>query len=893
MNFLKNIYAIAFVLASTVIFAQTQLTGKVVDESNTGLPGASVVVEGTTDGASADFDGNFTVNTANASGQVKVSFVGYTTKMLDFNGTTDFGTIQLMPSAESLDEVVIVGIADIAKERETPVAVSTIKATEIIERLGTQELPELLNATPSVYATKQGGGYGDARINVRGFDQRNTAVLINGVPVNDMENGWVYWSNWAGLSDVTTAMQVQRGLGSSKLAISSVGGTINVLTKTSDAREGGNFSATYGNDNFLKVLGSYSTGKMESGFSASVLLSQFQGDGYADGTKFQGNTYFIGFGYEINDNNSVMFTATGAPQWHHQRYYAPNIKTYMKYSDTDDPNIKYNGDWGYLNGEEFTWRRNFYHKPVASLNWDLKFNETSSLSTVLYSSWGRGGGTGPIGKINGAAEYYGQFKDADGLTRFDDIVAWNSGNDVPDFGDVRESNEDGLYINERKKGLTRRASMNSHDWYGLISNFHKDVNDNFGIDFGIDARTYTGMHYRIVNDDLGADGYNNTYKDVNNPDMMITEYYEANPSWNPFVDIAGQQKIEYYNDGNVHWIGAFGQLEYKNDQISTFLQFGGSQQGFQRVDYFNYLNSDPEQTTDWQNILGGNVKGGLNYNINEKHNVFANAGYYSKQPGFDAIFLNYKNDVNEDRVNEKVLGVEVGYGFRSERASVNLNLYRTSWADRYEHTTAYFGDTGYGVDILGVTELHSGIEADITYRPLENLSLKGMVSVGDWEYSGSPNASVYDDNNEFIGEYTLYLDGVKVGDAAQFTSRLGMTWEVFKNFKLDMSQFFADNLYADIDATSFNYEGHPGALKLPAYSLTDMGVSYKFNLSDSMGLSLRANVNNLWDDIYISESETNYHISDYTSGTWNGIDTGNRVYFGFGRTWNVSARFNF
>ena len=64
--------------------------------------------------------------------------------------------------------------------------------------------------------------------------------MINGVPVNDMENASVYWSNWAGLSDVTSAMQVQRGLGSSKLAIASVGGTINVITKSSDMKEVGN-----------------------------------------------------------------------------------------------------------------------------------------------------------------------------------------------------------------------------------------------------------------------------------------------------------------------------------------------------------------------------------------------------------------------------------------------------------------------------------------------------------------------------------------------------------------------------------------------------------------------------------------------------------------------------
>jgi len=125
--------------------------------------------------------------------------------------------------SKDIEEVVLTGVADIAKDRKTPVAVSTIKEAQIVERLGNQEFPEILNTTPSIYATKGGGGFGDGRVNVRGFDMNNTAVMINGVPVNDMESGAVYWSNWAGLSDVTSAMQIQRGLGSSKLAIASIG----------------------------------------------------------------------------------------------------------------------------------------------------------------------------------------------------------------------------------------------------------------------------------------------------------------------------------------------------------------------------------------------------------------------------------------------------------------------------------------------------------------------------------------------------------------------------------------------------------------------------------------------------------------------------------------------
>ena len=192
---------------------------------------------------------------------------------------------------KDIEQVVLTGVADIAKDRKTPVAVSTIKEAQIVDKLGNQEFPEILNTTPSVYATKGGGGFGDSRINVRGFDQRNTAVMINGVPVNDMENGAVYWSNWAGLSDVTSAMQVQRGLGSSKLAIASVGGTINVLTRAADKKRQGNVTVGVGNDGYHKALFSYNTGKSDKGWSSSFLMSRTAGSMYADGTEFEGFSF--------------------------------------------------------------------------------------------------------------------------------------------------------------------------------------------------------------------------------------------------------------------------------------------------------------------------------------------------------------------------------------------------------------------------------------------------------------------------------------------------------------------------------------------------------------------------------------------------------------------------
>lgn len=143
----------------------------------------------------------------------------------------------------NLEEVVVSSrVIDVAKERETPIAVSTISAQEVLLKVGNQEFPEIMNKTPGVYATKQGGGYGDSRISLRGFDQRNTSFLINGQPVNDMENGWVYWSNWQGLTDVTSSIQIQRGLGATSLAVPSVGGTVSIFTKSAEKAQGGSIT---------------------------------------------------------------------------------------------------------------------------------------------------------------------------------------------------------------------------------------------------------------------------------------------------------------------------------------------------------------------------------------------------------------------------------------------------------------------------------------------------------------------------------------------------------------------------------------------------------------------------------------------------------------------------
>ena len=394
MKYLIQIVLVGvFCATDSISFAQ--VTGKVTDASTgAALPGATVVAQGSDSGVATGPDGTFKLN-GTPQGNIVVSFIGY--KTLTLAAKADMGNIGLKPTSLGLDAAsIIANVVDIAIPRETPVAVSTISIAEIAQKVGNLEFPEIMNRTPGVYATKQGGGYGDSRISLRGFDQRNTSFLINGQPINDMENGWVYWSNWQGLTDVASGIQIQRGLGASRLAVPSVGGTVSIFTKAARMEQGGLVSETIGNDGYAKTSVSYNTGKNENGWASAFLFSKWYGNGYVNNTQGEGWTYFAALGYEPEDSKHAMnLSVLGAGQWHHQAYYGTQLQDYLDYGPVQgDDYRKFNQLYGEYQGEEFSVLRNYYNKPLATFNWDWKISSNVTLATSLYGSAGRGGGTG-------------------------------------------------------------------------------------------------------------------------------------------------------------------------------------------------------------------------------------------------------------------------------------------------------------------------------------------------------------------------------------------------------------------------------------------------------------------------------------------------------------------
>ena len=839
MRKFKHLLMVVVLCTSATIFAQTKLTGKVVDETSQPLPGASIVVKGSSTGVSTDFDGNFTLETSISSGSIVVSFVGYEAKNFTFNGTKNFGTIALNPSAESLEEIIITATS-FAVDRKTPVAVSTVKADVIENKLGSQEFPEILKSTPGVYATKSGGGFGDGRLTLRGFNSENVAVMINGVPVNDMENGRVYWSNWAGLADVTSAMQVQRGLGASKLAVPSIGGTVNILSKTTDVEKGGNIFTAVGNDGYQKYGATVSTGLLDNGFAATVSASKTKGDGYVDGTEFEGYNYFVNISKQINDNHKIALTSFGAPQYHGQRQNQSLISTYRN----AESGIKFNPNWGLRDGNVVNVEDNFYHKSQTSLNHYWTINDKTNVSTALYASWGTGGGGGTAGNTS---LFNNRIGGDDQPIDIDNIVAINRAN-----GALGAE----AYL---------RASRNDHSWFGALSTLKTELNENLSFIGGVDLRMYTGKHFSEVTDLLGAD-YALDDSNVNNPNAALQV----------------GDKRDYWNDGEVGWQGVFTQLEYDKDNIAGFISAAFSNTSYRRIDYFQYLPGNQE--TDKYSFTGYSVKGGANYNINDEHNVFANIGYFEKAPGFDAVFLNYDNDhINADAENQKIFSAELGYGLRAAKFAANVNLYRTEWKDRTLTRSFQNPDGSFNsANILGVNAIHQGVEVDFTYRPSEKLSVIGMLSLGDWTWDNDvTNVQIFDEEQNLVQTIDLFIAGLKVSDAAQTTAALGFDYELMPktNFTVDFN-YFAD-LYARYDPNSRGSVG-PQAWKAPDYSTFDMSIRHGFKIGD-LDATLIGRMNNVFNTEY---------IADATDGAGS-VDSTALVWYGYGRTFNISAKINF
>lgn len=842
------------------LVGQTTVTGTVMDaNTNEGIRATIVVGEKSIETA---VSGDFTFNVGLKDSVLTISSKGYETSTRKVS--KDPIEVYLVSSSMSMKAVQLT--ASIAgKNRKTPIVYTNVTGKDIRESLGSADLPTLFNNTPGVYSTQQGGGAGDARITIRGFNQRNIAVMVDGIPVNDMENGAVYWSNWFGLSQVTSFTQIQRGLGSSRLANPSVGGTINIVTRGFAERFAAGASMEYGDANYQQYSAFVNTGRLKGDWGAVFALTKRSSDGYVDGLYDNMYSIFTKVEKRFGKRANLSFTFIGAPQEHGQRSYKARLPLYSNQLaqetglDTSingmvvDQGRRYNQHMGQLDRTELkdgqrvstgsailNERRNKFFKPQAYLKFDFKPNARMFNSAVLYASIGQGGGVRSQG-IRQDPNLYGQYI----FQR-----AYNANR----YGSVFAPNVDPAYHPSLRKSTAILAEdVNNHKWAGLLNTFNYKIDKYNTFTAGIDLRVYEGEHYRRVHDLLGGEYFRPDANDTM-PGNTSRIYKEGDA-------------FDWKNYGNVRWAGTFAEYEYAKNKVSTFINASLSYSSYKRTDYFRANPDGSPSVTDWVNIVGTTLKTGLGYNLTKAINIFGNLGYLNRPSRFSNVF-DRSNSVVKQLENEIVLGSEMGLKYSSRRFSTELNGYYTNWNNRpLNSLPSYATDDGevFSYNINGLRAVHLGGEFKAIYKMKNGLSIQTAIALGDWRWKSAANAAVFDDNGDSVATVRFDATDVHVGDAAQNQFVLNLKYapkKFLKGLYVSFEAIYFAKHFADFEPTALK-EGfeRTESFQTPNYSMINTSAGYNF-LVNKQRVKVFLNIRNLTDALFISDANHRLNRND-------------------------------
>ena len=320
----------------------------------------------------------------------------------------------------------------------------------------------------------------------------------------------------------------------------------------------------------------------------------------------------------------------------------------------------------------------------------------------------------------------------------------------------------------------------------------------------------------------------------------------------------------------ISYANLFGQAEYKSGDFTAFIASTLSGTHYRREDPYNY----PENPlSDPVNKAGFDVKGGASYKVGAYGNIYGNLGYYSREPYYKFVYVNYSNTVAHDLANEKITAAEAGYTYENGKITSRINLYYTLWKDKsmLSRENIQLTDSTMTRSLVrGLNALHRGIEAEISYNLIQNLFVAATLSFGDWKWQNDVSASIY-------------TKGLYVGDAPQNQLGLSAEYRTLAGFRFSADWVFYDRLYANFDPVNRNNpDDRMQPYRIESYSLLDLYAGYDMNVKQFPVSFQLACQNVLGTETIIRGDDGASHDIDTFKGFWS-----------LGRTFNVSAKISF
>lgn len=815
LNF-KNVLSrllllVTFFFISFSSYSQLKLNGVVNDQDGKALVGATVQLIGTFQAVSTSVEGSYAFEKLEKGKySIQVSYIGYETKSkeieLNENTVLDFS---LAFSPYLSDEFTVVGTRI---DKETPMVYSTLDKKQIASQNLGQDMPELLSTTPSVVFTSDAGnGVGYTYMRMRGSDQSNINVTINGVPLNDAESQQVFWVDLPDLSSSTEDIQVQRGVGTSTNGSGAFGGSVNLQTENISSDPYAEINLAYGSFNTIKSTFKVGTGILNKHWSMSGRGSIVQSDGYVDRSSAKLASYFGALQYSSAKTN-VRLLAFGGGEITQQAWNGvPSVRLENDVQGMEDYAAA--SAWGPVHTENLLnsdRRYNYYlyenevddyNQYHNQLHLNQEINHNLVLNVSAFYTKGKG--------------FFEQYQYEENA--FDDNAFSDYGIDDPIIGGDTITNANFI----RKRWL-------DNDFYGTVFNLRYDKG-RWDAVFGGSYTQYKGKHFGNVIWSSVATSYDAPF-----------EYYSNNSIKNDF---------DFYAKANF--------------DLNEMISFYGDLQ-FRHVDY-SYLGIDNngnnlQQITDLNFF---NPKAGINAQLNPENRLFASFAVGNKEPNRDDYVVAPPNDKPE---HQTLYDLEIGYTLAKRNFALDVVVYNMQYKNQLI-STGQVNDVGEVVRTNVPNSYRRGVEVIFNYQPLNWLrwTLNATGSINKIE-----NHVEYVDNWDTWGKDTLSLGTTDISFSPSIIVGSDIAFTLFeKTHKEDKKQRLTLNIISKYVGKQYLDNTSSDDRSIDPYFINDLRLNYSLEHIGLRNITFIALVRNVLDVKYVS----NGWVYKYQSGdTMNKLD---------------------
>lgn len=816
---------------------------------------------------------------------------------------------------------------DSASNQNTLIPVITLTESELDGDSQSHEVAGLLQSSQDVYVNNAGYNFGQARYRIRGYDNQNTFVLLNGIKVNDAETGRPYYSNWGGLNDATRNSVITSGLDFSDYSFGGLGGVTNIIMRPSVYRKGTSISYSLANKNYNhRLMVTHSTGLMENGWAFTLSAStRLASEGYIKGTFYEAYAYFLSAEKKINNKHSLALTIFGSPT----RSGRAGVATLEAYELSGD-NF-YNPNWGYQKGVVRNSRVGTFHQPRGIFSHYWKIDNTLKLETSASYTFGRGGTTALnwYDAADPRPDYYRYFpsyydKGSDMYNYLTDKWKNDENYRQLDWDSFYFANKKNLYtvLNEggiegnnitgnRAKYIVeeRRNDINRFDFSSILT---KDINDNCKLVGGLNYMSNEVHNYKVISDLLGADwwldidqfaerDFNNNFiiqSDIDNPNKIVKEGDKFGYDYNSHINNA---EIFVQSEAKFAKIDLFGGVDL------SYTEFW--RQGNMRNGKFP-ANSGGNSTK--QKFYNFGIKAGATYKITGRHFLILHGAYLTRAPYFRDSYVSPRtrdhiiSDVTgKDLVSEKIFSGDLSYHFRSPFLQVKITGFITEFKDGIQSSNFYHDELKTFVNYImtDVDQIHFGGELGIEAKLSPTFVLTAATGYGKYLYNSRPNVTIAQDNSSdiLVSDRTVYIKNYHIGGMPEFAATIGLKYNAPKYWFVGINANYFDEIYVTLnperrteDMVNNLYESDPqvgeilGQKKLDSGFTVDLygGKSWRvkgYNIGFTLSIN---NILNTKD--FITNGFEQYRF-DRTN-----IDKfPNKYYYMYGRTYFLNLYFRF